>query len=102
MFIVFLSKKMISTNGPVFERLSTLWHADSLYLQVRGFPYDTTTEKMAAYFELSEEEFTGADIAVGIRGKPCGEFFFQATDEAVAVKVCGRHKELYGDTDSCD
>ena len=77
-------------------------HADSLYLQVRGFPYDTTTEKMAAYFELSEAEFTGADIAVGIRGKPCGEFFFQATDEAVAVKVCGRHKELYGDTDSWD
>jgi cell pole-organizing protein PopZ len=73
-------------------------HADSLYLQVRGFPYETTVQQMAAYFELADEEFTGAEIAVGIRGKPCGEFFFQAKDEDVAVKVCGKHKEHYVDT----
>merc|ERR1712127_962621 len=73
-------------------------HADSLYLQVRGFPYDTTTEQMAAYFELSEDEFTGAEIAVGIRGKPCGEFFMKSNDEDVALKACGKHKELFKDT----
>jgi len=71
---------------------------DSLFMQVRGFPYDSAIEKMAEFFELTEEQFSGCEVAVGIRGKPCGEFFFKAADEQTALNVLLKHKELYVDT----
>merc|ERR1712214_24472 len=50
---------------------------ESLFLQVRGFPYDTEIENMAKYFELTDEDYSGCEVALGMRGKPCGEFFFK-------------------------
>lgn len=71
---------------------------DSLFMQVRGFPYDAPIEKMAEFFELTAENYSGCEIAVGIKGKPCGEFFFKAADEQTALNVLLKHKELFVDT----
>jgi len=71
---------------------------ESLFMQVRGFPYDSPIEKMAEFFELTPEQYSGCEIAVGVRGKPCGEFFFKAADEKTALNVMLKHKELYVDT----
>merc|ERR1712048_708508 len=57
---------------------------ESLFLQVRGFPYDTPIESMANYFEITEEDYSGCEVALGMRGKPCGEFFFKCSNEQIA------------------
>merc|ERR1711988_790354 len=71
---------------------------ESLFLQVRGFPYDTEIENMAKYFELTEGDYSGCEVALGMRGKPCGEFFFKCSNEQIALKVLYKHKEIYEDT----
>jgi len=73
-------------------------NSTSLFLQVRGFPYETSIEEMTKYFELADGEYKGCEIAVGIRGKPCGEFFFECENEEIALKVLMKHKEIYVDT----
>jgi len=93
------------TETPTGENEESPWmqkvhdkNKDSLFMQVRGFPYDSAIEKMAEFFELTPEKFSGCEVAVGIRGKPCGEFFFKAVDEETALNVLLKHKELYVDT----
>merc|ERR1712110_1225746 len=73
-------------------------HENSLYLQIRGFPYEATKSEILAFLTITMDELEAYNDVCQINGKPCGEVFLLVKNEEVRDKCIQHHKKMYGDS----